>query len=100
MSKYIDLDSRECVHLLCNLDPKWKPMPDVNKEDLKQLESIIEAFHALPSADVQKIRHGKWCWALSGSGQCSICKKRTPAFSYTPIYCPNCGAKMDGDENG
>ena len=54
-----------------------------------------------PAADVAEVRHGKfnflqedmvWCYC----GVCSVCRNYVQAWN----YCPNCGARMDKeDEN-
>ena len=60
-----------------------------------------------PTIDAEPVRHGRWEGVWNGGWEsqqmhCTICKK---AIKYTdgflhgfPKYCPNCGAKMDGDQ--
>ncbi len=55
----------------------------------------------MPSVDVQPVKHGRWIWDSSpefgnpyGSYVCSECDERQ---AYKENYCPNCGARMDGD---
>lgn len=71
------------------------------------LNQAVKAIHKL-SADVQPIRHGRWghmwvCSNMTGyeyACSCSECGKptyRISTFEDMPPYCPNCGAKMDGD---
>ena len=62
-----------------------------------------EVIRSLPAADVVEVRHGRWInerWEglSSFSAECSLCDKRTLAYFHY-FYCPNCGAKMDGEEN-
>lgn len=62
-----------------------------------------EVIRSLPAADVVEVRHGRWInerWEglSSFSAECSLCGKRTLAYFHY-FYCPNCGAKMDGEEN-
>ena len=53
----------------------------------------------LPAADVAPVRHGHWIECNYGlTFECSECKYPTE-YNLTD-YCPNCGAKMDGDKNG
>lgn len=88
-------------------------MTDYIKKDLERIianasESDIEAptwgeqkerLKAVQSADVAPVRHGYWKQDRGGkvSANCSICDSWMP-FRMLP-YCPNCGAKMDGDEH-
>lgn len=62
-----------------------------------------EAVHRLPVADVAPVVHGRW-----GTGrfnletgnyeeQCTRC--RNFSKEYGKPYCPNCGARMDGDDD-
>ena len=69
---------------------------------------IIEA---IPAADVAPVRHGRWNEespdALDGDSVyvCSVCGETWTLIEGTPLdnnmhYCPNCGAKMDGESDG
>lgn len=52
------------------------------------------AVKILPTADVQPVKHGKWFLKdESMSFSCSNC--HIPQWQIT-LFCPNCGAKMDG----
>lgn len=52
----------------------------------------------MPAADVQEVRHGEWKerMSCSSSVKCSVCGN---SHEYETTYCPNCGARMDGDPN-
>lgn len=59
----------------------------------------------IPAADVAPVRHGRWipeiCESVSKRNRliryrvysCSVCGRNNGRAP--PIYCPNCGAKMD-----
>lgn len=58
----------------------------------------IRQVKALPSADVAPVRHGTW----GKVNECSECGcqpwyERDIHFLH---YCPNCGARMDGEQDG
>lgn len=60
---------------------------------------LVDTFAKIPSADVVPVRHGEWVErALRPT--CSLCGFSGSLID-APIspfkYCPNCGAKMDGD---
>ena len=65
--------------------------------------SAYHRVHNIPAEDVSPVRHAKWEVVVGSDGKekmvCTGCRKQqdlTGVFS----YCPNCGAKMDGDDNG
>ena len=62
-----------------------------------------------PTVDAAPVRHGSWKTCKDGTLDCSVCHCIAPYEGnnygdvlYTPEYdyCPNCGARMDGEENG
>ena len=56
----------------------------------------------LPAEDVIPVVHGYWermpSNGIGGTGKCSQCGKSIYGYM-TMKYCPNCGARMDGDDN-
>lgn len=72
--------------------------------------AIVERLKNLPSADVEPVRHGRWLDAEipieSGGAMliqvCNLCNTFYP-LAYTGgghRFCPNCGARMDGEADG
>lgn len=50
-------------------------------------------------ADVEPVVHGKWDDSLDGiTPYCSVCGCTHKCLIRTPLYCPNCGAKMDKED--
>ena len=66
--------------------------------------NVQAMVNAMPSIDAEPVRHGRWLYnsyptVWYGHGEppewvCSECEER--AYN-TYDYCPNCGAKMDGE---
>lgn len=57
------------------------------------------AIRRLPSADVAPVRHGRWEVVDAEEPRrygCSACKRLS---WHMDNYCPNCGARMDGDSD-
>ena len=55
---------------------------------------------AIPTADVELVRHGRWIVELFKEPVCSYCEKTLYIARFSPHnYCPNCGAKMDLELN-
>ena len=51
-----------------------------------------------PVADVAPVVHGRWDDSFDGiTPYCSACGRSHRMMTRTPNYCPNCGAKMDGE---
>ena len=69
--------------------------------------AVIKIINNLPAADVQEVKHGKWELIDECANKgvyCSNCHKKVYRAEYAnqkvkSKYCPNCGAKMDGDKN-
>ena len=64
---------------------------------------IGEILDNVPAADVVPVRHGKWETAFLAheylgcrpyAHYCSVCHQ---IIAFRTFYCPNCGARMDGD---
>lgn len=62
---------------------------------------VLGMIYEMPAADVAPVRHGRWKEADDGDGiVCSLCGTDFCTLIYDTEYfnyCPNCGAKMDGD---
>lgn len=69
------------------------------------LVTAFDEIQAIPAADVAPVVHGEWINKtipyradVEQRVDCSACKHiffHTSALTYN--YCPNCGAKMDGE---
>lgn len=60
----------------------------------------VKILNQFPAADVAPVRHGRW--DVDGVYVvCSVCNRLTlsPIVKQLPTfkYCPNCGARMDGE---
>ena len=56
-----------------------------------------------PTVDAVQVVHGRWETNSDRPDTliCSICKCGFDMWKHDPHnFCPNCGAKMDGEENG
>ena len=61
-------------------------------------EICAAEIKAIPAADVEPVKHGKWDDSFDGiTPYCTICGKTHNCMKRTPPFCPNCGARMDGD---
>lgn len=60
------------------------------------------ALCEIPAADVAPVVHGRWIKTDHGNdtllASCSQCNYPVDWWRGKTKYCPNCGAKMDGDE--
>ena len=72
-------------------------------------DSIIKFLQEkCPTADVVEVKHGYWEFKPSGhyshvGSFCSVCGKKSGIGgireNQLKPYCPNCGAKMDGERS-
>ena len=55
---------------------------------------------SIPAVEVAPVRHGRWFPTkapfMNECEDCSVCGYRT-VWGHRYNYCPNCGAKMDGE---
>lgn len=70
------------------------------------VDHAIQCIEEAPAADVAPVRHGRWLTtdAYPHRLYCSICYKTyaknakwVNELDLPTNYCPNCGAKMDGE---
>lgn len=62
--------------------------------DADDAERTCDRIIDIPAADVAPVRHGRWDSDMSGAW-CSVCGEYSEGEWN---YCPNCGAKMDGND--
>lgn len=70
---------------------------------------LAEDFYSIPAADVAPVVHGRWVsWEKADNfipspdrHECSVCHDAAQVLvnglELLSDYCPNCGAKMDGE---
>lgn len=111
MTKY--LTKEEVVQELYKVSHRLSdpPIDKAELETIKELHSIMHKIEQMPTADVVEVKHGEWEEVDSTpKGQmfhCSVCHKtayfpqptrdKTWKKQCPYTYCPNCGAKMDGE---
>ena len=61
------------------------------------LTDLVDTFAEIPSADVAPVVHGQW--KINCDGYYPYCSECLYEPEKLLNYCPNCGAKMDGDKN-
>lgn len=109
MDEYISIgDVLDIVSQYCPDDDGSCSKPDVDPREM------LDEIEALPVADVQAVRHGRWLehhaiWIdqpeIKGwfvQAKCSECERWAHVMNpYTKSIdyecCPRCGARMDGD---
>ena len=93
MSRYIDVE--------CNCVTEV-----INRRAFNSREDVQDFLDNIPTADVAPVKHGRWIfYPKPDYFKCFICGM-TIAYKHGVIttngeskykYCPNCGARMDGD---
>lgn len=73
------------------------------REKTKIVEKVCKAIidkKVQSEDDIAIVRHGRWKISCDGYyPYCSVCREEPKGGTMTP-YCPNCGARMDGDAHG
>ena len=94
--EYISHEAALADFEACNAEnPRWTP------------QRVKTLLLRQPAADVAPVVHEKWLldrWPSWPHRECSRCKIMIPRTKEVPDqywqYCPNCGAKMDGGNEG
>lgn len=69
--------------------------------DTLMMYEIADEIENAPSADVAPVVHGTWLLRHIGHGhyrECSVCHATPIYVTNNTNYCPNCGAKMDMEQ--
>ena len=91
-----DLISR-AIAIKCAIDAidDWEGGWNPNREVV-----IKKYFEELPAVDAAPVVHGRWVYEHGDPVMmpCSVCGYQIFRYNNTR-YCPNCGARMDGDSD-
>lgn len=63
----------------------------------KLLRNVIDWLQNQPTVDAVEVVHGRWKHARYTEAPLYICSECDKPEYKQHRYCPNCGAKMDGD---
>lgn len=96
MTKYVELETA-----IDAVNDVYYNSPDINLS----ADKLEAALRDIPYADVVPVVHGRW-----DGNTCTACKlpwnyqmvqdaDDWGYFDPMPDYCPNCGARMDGDDD-
>ena len=77
---------------------KLRTIRSIQSGDFNSIETIQKWIDDAPTVDAEPVKHGEWIPKITELGtmifRCSACQK----FSNLHwAYCPQCGAKMDGE---
>ena len=71
--------------------------------DYEVADMIYDCIDNAPTVDAKPVVHGRWCkdgdWLICLNCESEINVKNSLGVENRKNYCPNCGAKMDGDGN-
>ena len=94
---------------MMNFPKRWEDfLHDYEFEDDRRIytngSKLIPSFRVKQMMEhYAPVRHGRWIeqekYAFGVMYDCSICGNRILDNGHSWNYCPNCGAKMDGDMN-
>ena len=62
------------------------------------IADLVDAFAKIPAADVAPVRHGRWLCVDTDTEQFFLCNRCKKKEYWESNYCPNCGCRMDKEE--
>ena len=89
MSRYIDAEVMEQL------------VRDAMVNSPHMVPPLIELIRGIPTADVAEVKHGRWV-VIDGTPYRHVCRRQCDyngdGTHSKSLFCPNCGAKMDGGD--
>ena len=82
------------------------PCTEADKATQRGIKRCIGEIKKMPTVDAVEVVHGRWEPRKDAIGfvRCSVCRDCNIYDDWADgkkwNYCPNCGAKMDGEGNG
>ena len=93
-----DLISRAAAIALID---KCVALSGIGCEPVMTIRDVKALISVLPAVDAAPVVHARWTtertWAHDGEWYCSACEYE-PVVFMDSAFCPNCGAKMDGEQ--
>ena len=104
-----DLISRMAAidYLMTNMG--WHDEDGYEVDDADEKKAIItDLVNGIPDVDAAPVVHGRWKSVKANASnnypfwdsKCSVCGYTTAMTQTGWLYCPHCGAKMDGEADG
>lgn len=93
MSRYIDKEALEKA--IEKFDTEFDCYDHYDTGYYDCLCAVEDIIGDMPEADVVEVKHGKWSGGFY-CYKCSVCSSDN--HQYRSKFCPECGARMDGDE--
>ena len=89
----------EYIERQAAIDALDRIFDNVPMELTTEILRLRRELRGLPSTDVVPVVHGRW-----ENGKCNLCGEHAPYWClattyHESMYCPNCGAKMDGGKS-
>lgn len=96
-----DLISRQAA-IASAISGRIRTLPtSENGEKWIRTAEVRQSLLDVPSTEVEPVKHGRWKGkpiAGYSTVRCSVCGEVYTENNGRWLYCPNCGAKMDGIE--
>ena len=86
---------------MTELYPEWRTLSLGMREKILRLAGTFRrAIDSAPVVDAVPVVHARWIHDINNLYGCSECMAReTMSHKKLKKFCPNCGARMDGEEN-
>ena len=75
-------------------------MPYVHAGESIEADVVISDLKGMKAADVEPVKRGRWLCVDTDEEQFFLCNRCKKKEYWESNYCPSCGAKMEGEDNG
>ena len=80
------MTNKEAIEILNGIEQLWGNFPEDGDLVEEALQMAIKALEQEPKT-------GHWI-----GDKCSVCREERAWYGYNPLYCPDCGARMEVEE--
>ena len=91
----------DAMQTVTKMSGRITPLLQMGANPVQVYNEALQVIAESPTVDTVPVVHGRWEFYCKDYSKCSRCGfGRNIKSQFGWHYCPNCGAKMDGDGNG
>lgn len=87
----------DAMDTVTKISKRVTPLIEQGCHQQRVYSEVLKCIAEASTVDAVEVVHGRWVHKGAWHIECSECKHILAHIGEAKNYCPNCGAKMDGD---